>query len=153
MTVDKKEISLEKVSLERILLHCTEVKFRPVLDRYFSHGNDVCVDRGEWRRWLQRLRRESAEEPEQRVSFVLVLKDSPRLLLDASLPHRLGPETLAHYPILHHLCSTEKGLTLTERTDRMEVEKDKDLTLDTLEVLLNPGLIKTKACLNSKFAF
>ncbi|KAG0074929.1 hypothetical protein BGZ90_010344 [Linnemannia elongata] len=35
----------------------------------------------------------------------------------------------------------------------MEVEKDKDLTLDTLEVLLNPGLIKTKACLNSNQSY
>ena len=28
----------------------------------------------------------------------------------------------------------------------MEVAKDKENTFDTLEVLLNPGLIKTKAC-------
>jgi hypothetical protein len=33
----------------------------------------------------------------------------------------------------------------------MEAEKDKDIALDTLEVLLNPGLIKSKACFFSGF--
>lgn len=79
---------------------------------------------------------------------MLVLKDSPRLLLLPSF----HIEWLYSHAIPSNIhCPTEKGLT--ERTDRMEVEKDKDLTLDTLEVLLNPGLIKTKACLTSRLHY